>query len=466
MKKFVIAFVSISLLVRFAAVSFAANTFRRSIMKFGGSLGCTVFLLFFAWSLAEASVVTLVNGELITQLEENVEKGKQPIILTFGDDRLVVHDSSLPVEGNRVTSEDIPLNKLFLVTDRRAASKRLGYESLYSYRGFHLARVERPDELAGIHLLKIKPVTESHVLIEKVKPTRMSRESRIDKVIAKLNESRYERIFTNVVEKTPSRYACSPKIDISLAYIKSYFQNLGLQTKLMEFTNDCSAGPCKKEKGYNVIAIKRGTVRPNQFVLVGAHYDSINEDAVCGKAPGANDNGSGAAGVMELAKAFSGFKTEASIVFVAFGGEEEGLFGSTKLAKSMVSSKPFANLKASNMISFINLDMISYYDSWYGVIIEGSKATAPQRAAVKTLSNLVSTYTDLDVEISYEYADADHEPFLDRKMPGALLIEMDWGEYPGYHSAEDIMEYQDIPFAMEVLQATAAMMATGCKVIN
>ena len=67
---------------------------------------------------------------------------------------------------------------------------------------------------------------------------------------------------------------------------------------------------------------------PKKFCVVGAHYDSMNEDAPCGSAPGANDNGSGIAGVMELARLFSTLDTNISVVFAAFSGEEVDILGS------------------------------------------------------------------------------------------------------------------------------------------
>ena len=85
----------------------------------------------------------------------------------------------------------------------------------------------------------------------------------------------------------------------------------------------------------NVVAVLPGT-KTNRMLVVGGHYDSMNRDRYDGKveANGANDDGSGTAGVMELARVMSQFQFEHTLVFIAFTGEEQGLWGSTHFAQS------------------------------------------------------------------------------------------------------------------------------------
>ena len=88
----------------------------------------------------------------------------------------------------------------------------------------------------------------------------------------------------------------------------------------------------------NVVAILPGTepASRDRLVLVGAHYDSRNEERydVKNPAPGANDNASGVALVLELARILSPHGFEATLVFVAFSGKEQGLWGSTQFARN------------------------------------------------------------------------------------------------------------------------------------
>lgn len=80
----------------------------------------------------------------------------------------------------------------------------------------------------------------------------------------------------------------------------------------------------------NVVAVLPGLVNPDEIYVLGAHYDSVNNAGPTEPAPGANDNASGTAGVMEIARivAESGIRFEATIKFVAFAAEESGLRGS------------------------------------------------------------------------------------------------------------------------------------------
>lgn len=410
---------------------------------------------------AGASMVTVLRGESAPGAVLSGQAAKGTVVLTFGNDKVVIHEQPLKGTGVPPIHQDLARDKLYLIRDLRAVKDRSGYEVLYSHSGFHLARVEKPGELAGIRRLSIKPVKGSRVVTERATFAKSLPDPVINQILSLLEESSYEGFLSSLAEDLQTRYLCTQEILGARDLIKKHFESLGLETYVVKFSGSCWPKRCTAPNGYNVIGIKRGQSKPNRFCLVGAHYDSINEDSPCGQAPGANDNGSGVAGVMELARVFSKVDTEASIVFVAFSGEEQGMYGSKALAKSMVSAKPLANLKASNLKSFMVMDMIAYYKENYGVLVEASNNSAKQKAAAAKLVRLGRTYTDLEIEKTFDYEGSDHQPFLDRGMAGALLIESDWGNYDYYHSADDRMEYQDIPFAIQILRLAAAMLATG-----
>jgi Zn-dependent M28 family amino/carboxypeptidase len=87
----------------------------------------------------------------------------------------------------------------------------------------------------------------------------------------------------------------------------------------------------------NVIATLRGDTDPDRIYVVSGHYDSRVTDVLNGTsdAPGADDDGSGVAAVMELARVLSTRHTKATLVFTLVAGEEQGLFGSAHLAQVM-----------------------------------------------------------------------------------------------------------------------------------
>lgn len=104
----------------------------------------------------------------------------------------------------------------------------------------------------------------------------------------------------------------------------------------------------------NVMATLKGTdLNDKRVFIVGGHLDSRNSEAndSVGTAPGANDDASGVAAVLELARVMSKQKFPATIIFVAFSGEEQGLNGSTFLAKK-------AKEQNWEVVAMLNTDMI------------------------------------------------------------------------------------------------------------
>ena len=91
----------------------------------------------------------------------------------------------------------------------------------------------------------------------------------------------------------------------------------------------------------NVVAVLPGDAEPAKRIIVGAHYDSINlkDKKLEAPAPGADDDASGTAVVLELARVMSLNRFRKTIVFIAFGGEEIGLVGSTRYATRAKAAK-------------------------------------------------------------------------------------------------------------------------------
>src|SRR5688572_12656460 len=103
----------------------------------------------------------------------------------------------------------------------------------------------------------------------------------------------------------------------------------------------------------NAVAIQRGTERPNDVVIITGHIDSRVTDVMdCTKdSPGANDDASGTAAVLEAARVLSRHKFPGTIVFAALSGEEQGLLGGKILAD-------YARAQGWNVIANLNNDII------------------------------------------------------------------------------------------------------------
>jgi hypothetical protein len=103
----------------------------------------------------------------------------------------------------------------------------------------------------------------------------------------------------------------------------------------------------------DVLGIQRGTSRPNDVIIISGHIDSRVSDVMnsAADAPGANDDGSGTAAVIEAARVLSKHKFAATIVYAVLMGEEQGLFGGKVLAN-------YAKAQGWNVVANLNNDII------------------------------------------------------------------------------------------------------------
>ncbi len=108
----------------------------------------------------------------------------------------------------------------------------------------------------------------------------------------------------------------------------------------------------------NILAVKEGTNHPDKFYLIGAHYDSMPDSSV---APGADDNASGTALVLEAARILRNYQPSYSIIF-AFWDEEEAASGSKDYAK-------YARDSGINILEVFNIDMIGWHSHNDGTVM-------------------------------------------------------------------------------------------------
>ena len=133
----------------------------------------------------------------------------------------------------------------------------------------------------------------------------------------------------------------------------------------------------------DVVAIQRGTERPNEVVIVQGHIDSRNSDPLdaTGIAPGANDDGSGTALVLEAARVLSKQKFAGTIVYAVLSGEEQGLYGGKLLAD-------YAKAQGWTVKAVLNNDIVGNSrgsdglvdDAHVRVFSEGPRDDASERA--------------------------------------------------------------------------------------
>lgn len=188
--------------------------------------------------------------------------------------------------------------------------------------------------------------------------------------------------------------------------------------------------PVTTSTGWNVFARLRGTVEPEAWYLVGGHYDSTSRTPSTA-APGAEDNASGCAGVLEIARAAAETPTPRTLLFACYAGEEQGLYGSTDHASDLIATGGDAGFGGA-----LIFDMIGYDgDATLDVLLE----TGPiGQSLIDQFAAASSDYAGLVVSSSLNPFGSDHVPYLQRGLPALLAIENDWDIYPDYHEVTDL----------------------------
>jgi hypothetical protein len=197
----------------------------------------------------------------------------------------------------------------------------------------------------------------------------------------------------------------------------------------------------KQEEGHNVVAVLRGRdpELASEYILVGAHLDHVGAWPVL--MPGADDNASGAATLLEVARAAAllSERPRRSLVFVWFGGEEMGLLGAYRFAKD-----PPASLGRCTAV--FNLDMVGVGK---GAYVSGGKNFPDLMGALVGARDRRQPGFELKAGLSSGEPRADHGPFQKAGIPAVSLFGMG-GEHHGYHTPEDTI-YFITPKSMEAV---------------
>lgn len=226
-------------------------------------------------------------------------------------------------------------------------------------------------------------------------------------------------------------------------YIEGQFRRNGYEPRRQTF--DVSRVPVS-----NVEVTLAGTSRSAEIVVLGAHYDTVSGS------PGANDNGTGVAALLELSRRFAGRPQARTIRFVAFVNEEPPFFQTERMG-SVVNAN-VAKAQGDNIVGMLSLETMGYYSN-----LKGSQQYPAPIAMmyqdvgnfIGFVANLASARLLLRARRAFKERTAfplqsaavpsaipgvgwsDHWAFWQAGYPGMMVTDTAPYRYPWYHTAED-----------------------------
>ncbi len=224
------------------------------------------------------------------------------------------------------------------------------------------------------------------------------------------------RDFTNI----GSRVAGSKGEAQTAQYITTVFKALGYNPETQPFSAEAGN---KTISSANVIAVKDGV--STQEIIVGAHYDSSDAGL------GADDNASGVAIMLEVAKLLQNVQTPYTIRFIAFGADESGLLGSYAYLNQM-SQQEFENI-----IAMVDLDSLIAGDIAYVFSDEGQLSAVRDWALEWASGNGFNLQTVRNVDLkdpATGKGSSDYVPFQEAGIPIAFFETTNWtlGDQKGH----------------------------------
>ncbi|NUY79314.1 M28 family peptidase [Flavobacterium sp. MAH-1] len=245
----------------------------------------------------------------------------------------------------------------------------------------------------------------------------------------------------------------------ALNWLKAKYQSFGYSaSQIVEDPFSYSGSTCK-----NLVVTKIGTTYPNTFVIIDGHYDTVG-------GPGTNDNGSGTAILLEIARLLKDIPTEYSIKFIHFAGEEDGLVGSQHYVDAVVNgTTPKMDIRV-----LVNIDEVGGVSGETNntITCEKDQSNSPSSnnaaSATKTteLANCMELYSVLETTISNAYA-SDYMPFEDNGEIITGLYETNESPYP--HGPNDTFVNMDPVYVFNVCQGMTgaalhfAVACTSCS---
>ncbi|MFB3907154.1 MAG: M28 family peptidase [Candidatus Eisenbacteria bacterium] len=270
---------------------------------------------------------------------------------------------------------------------------------------------------------------------------RLERDPTIAALVDEVDATSLEK-HVRMLQDLGPRVSTSPAGYQAAESLAARFRSFGIEdVSLQDYNAWCD----------NVVAVKPGWRDPDEIYVIGAHYDSVPVS------PGADDNGSGTAGVLEAARVLAPEPFEATLIFLCFSGEEQGLHGSAAWAGQA------ADL-ALDIRGMVNLDMIGYAgaDPDLDLITDPSYPEIIERTY-----EAIETYLPGHRfrESTLSGGNSDQQSFWNNGYAAIFFFEGENPPNPAYHRSTDRIGIglNSFPFLRANVQSAVALLASYAR---
>lgn len=251
-----------------------------------------------------------------------------------------------------------------------------------------------------------------------------------------------------------TRNTLSPTLDDALAWLADQYRELpGCEVELMEYMLPEGRRVPFSRPVRQVVARLPG--RSGRTVLLGAHVDSLNLEVEpeSGRAPGANDDASGVAACLEVARVLSAAPREHSLFFVAFSGEEQGLHGARAMAARATAERWELDAVLNNDTVGSSSNLRGQVDREHVRVFSdpgpGHTSRELARLAEWTGRDVPGFGVKLVLRKDRFGRAGDHTPFAEAGYSAIRLIEVH-EEYARQHTPHDLVEAMDFEYLAQV----------------
>ncbi|MBP7697814.1 MAG: M28 family peptidase [candidate division Zixibacteria bacterium] len=258
----------------------------------------------------------------------------------------------------------------------------------------------------------------------------------IDSLVALVSEDSL-RSYTERLQAFYRRVSDTDSSRAARDWLAAKFAAFGYDSVVLDYFDPYPSSSTPPGECCNVVACRPGAAYPEQQIVIGAHYDAV------ASSPGADDNASGTAAVLELARVLAGCAAPVTLTYIPFDAEESGLLGSRHYADSMAALN-------REIVLMVNFDMIGH---------ETNDSVA------RVYFNHDSVYADLWVllapttgplvgDIAGYGGRSDHVPFGSNGYDFLSLTEDDFSTH--YHSPSDSTTYLNFDYVERIVRVSLA----------